>query len=204
MNQIIIFFQKDWHLVKAHHRFINFYGEQSARLSRDQYIVNPPPQMTSFFRRTAFLILFNEPRYYANELRNLYVDDNVYAEPWSNFSSYCINQWKDVLYWVSTLIMFFLAAKLLIRQFDVVFGAYAVSFLYVHEEELCWIYYRFHMLSLNLCIGSSTLALVSLMVSVCGFLTSLVFMSQQVHNTDNSNLTDIVSKIIPVVDLYHK
>lgn len=89
--------------IVAHSRFINFYGEPNARLSRDQNVVKAVPQTTSTAIRILCLPLFGEHRCYLQELKKLWVDDYVYTEHWNKFVILCQSRWKEALYGVSYL-----------------------------------------------------------------------------------------------------
>ena len=88
--------------VAARHRFMNFYGEECARLSRDQRVVNMPPENVPFLLRAlSGITLFGIPRRYAAELENLWIDNIVYAEPWKAFVNKCVDEWRETALWTT-------------------------------------------------------------------------------------------------------
>ncbi|OCB84006.1 hypothetical protein A7U60_g8677 [Sanghuangporus baumii] len=88
----------------ARHRFLNFYGEQCARLSRDQRVVNSPPDNLPFLLRVfSRIALLDTPRRYAAELENLWIDNIVYAEPWKTFVTRSVDEWREMALWTTGL-----------------------------------------------------------------------------------------------------
>ncbi|KZT69941.1 hypothetical protein DAEQUDRAFT_709260 [Daedalea quercina L-15889] len=72
-----------WNIV-LHHRFTIHHGEQFARLSRDQSILDCPATTPSRLFRAISRLCFRIPEANVHELDELYVDNLVYAEPWRN------------------------------------------------------------------------------------------------------------------------
>lgn len=88
----------------ARHRFLNFYGEENARLSRDQRVVNNAPKdMPFLFKMFSRTVLFNIPEKYSSELDGLWVDNLVYAEPWKVFVKRVTEDWKETAVWTTAL-----------------------------------------------------------------------------------------------------
>jgi len=89
----------------ARHRFLNFYGEEFARLSRDQSMLDAASSSNPFYIRLLSRLLFNEPASFLKELEKLWVDNLVYAEPWKQFMIASLNEWKEALQWTAALII---------------------------------------------------------------------------------------------------
>ncbi|THH12130.1 hypothetical protein EW145_g180 [Phellinidium pouzarii] len=125
----------------ARHRFYSYYGEENARLSRDQRIVNvapkEPPLIVKYISKTVF---FSLPSTFTAELDGLWVDDLVYSETWQQFIVRCIADWKESAIW--TLVMSL-----------------------------------FHVLFYFARVGSRSIAIASLALSIVGFISSLILTS---------------------------
>ncbi|KAH8113927.1 hypothetical protein DFH11DRAFT_1727441 [Phellopilus nigrolimitatus] len=90
----------------ARHRFLNYYGETNARLSRDQHIVDIYPKKTPrLFKLVSKILLFDLPHRFVTELETLWVDNLVYAEPWKHFMIRCLADWKESGVWTLALII---------------------------------------------------------------------------------------------------
>lgn len=83
------------HDLLARHRFLNFYGEPNARLSRDQHMVEMPPARCPTPLRPISTLMFNLPSAYVSELESLWVDSLVYADPYKKFMNNCNSEWKE-------------------------------------------------------------------------------------------------------------
>ncbi|EPT00615.1 hypothetical protein FOMPIDRAFT_1023728 [Fomitopsis schrenkii] len=70
-----------WNTV-VHHRFTIHHGEQYARLSRDQSILDCDATSPSRFFCLISRLCFRIPEANVRELDDLYVDNLVYVEPW--------------------------------------------------------------------------------------------------------------------------
>jgi len=79
----------------ARHRFLNFYGETFARLSRDQHMIELPPAQCPLVLRPVVKLLFNLPQSHVSELEKLWVDNLVYADPYKQFITNCLAEWKS-------------------------------------------------------------------------------------------------------------
>ena len=81
------------------HRFIHFYGEENARLSRDQRMLEVDAIKSPLFIRACIRLLFNEPERYLAELDTLWVDELVCIDPWKAFMSACLSDWRESVTW---------------------------------------------------------------------------------------------------------
>ncbi|TFY63082.1 hypothetical protein EVJ58_g3464 [Rhodofomes roseus] len=70
-----------WNVI-LHHRFTIHYGEEHARLSRDQSILDCPATTPSPFFCILSRLFFRIPEANVHQFDQLYVDNLVYAEPW--------------------------------------------------------------------------------------------------------------------------
>ncbi|KAH9947504.1 hypothetical protein B0H21DRAFT_738308 [Amylocystis lapponica] len=87
--------------VIAHHRFTTHYGQEHARLSRDQSILDTPPPHRRWLFTSFSRLLFSVPSGYAQQLDELFVDGVVYTHQWRSFASACRDEWKLYASWVS-------------------------------------------------------------------------------------------------------
>jgi len=83
-----------WAMI-ARHRYDNFYGEQHARLCRDQSVLEMPEVGTTSAMRLGSALLFNFPKALRKELELLYVDKIVYAIHWRGFVRSMTAGWRD-------------------------------------------------------------------------------------------------------------
>ena len=87
------------------HRFIHFYGEENARLSRDQRMLETGPIETPLVLKTCNKFLFNQPENYVQVLDRLWVDELVCIDPWKAFMSSCLSEWKEAVTWTSIVLL---------------------------------------------------------------------------------------------------
>ena len=89
-----------FHII-ARNRYLNHYGEEIARLSRDQYVTkNEPTDGPLLLRALSKTALLGLPRSYAKELNLLWVDNTVYAEPWKAFTAKMLSEWNSWTLWL--------------------------------------------------------------------------------------------------------
>ncbi|OCH96112.1 hypothetical protein OBBRIDRAFT_363125 [Obba rivulosa] len=79
----------------ARHRYDHFYGEEHARLCRDQGILGKPAAQLTFGMRFCSALLFNFPNNFRVELELLYVDNLVYTIHWRTFVTELTKGWRD-------------------------------------------------------------------------------------------------------------
>jgi hypothetical protein len=83
--------------VLARSRFMNFYGEDAARLDRSQS-VNPVQQVTSRWRSwVSRSLLFDMPLKYQSRLEALWVDRIVYVTMWQQCMQALVSELRDTL-----------------------------------------------------------------------------------------------------------
>ncbi|KIJ11744.1 hypothetical protein PAXINDRAFT_15450 [Paxillus involutus ATCC 200175] len=83
----------------ANQRFITFYGQQSAQLDRLQEMYPDDILEHKWVSTPANWILWGIPRHYSTLLEDLYVNEQVYADQWTNFMSLCLADWTSSLAW---------------------------------------------------------------------------------------------------------
>ncbi|KAJ7467762.1 hypothetical protein B0H11DRAFT_2239180 [Mycena galericulata] len=82
---------------------LNFYGEKSARLCRDQAVEYDP---TTEYTRSAIIaswLLFGLSKKYQLKLDTVFTDRIVNAYHWKSMISGCLKDWTDGLQWASSL-----------------------------------------------------------------------------------------------------
>lgn len=87
-----------WSVV-YNHRFSIHYGEEHARLSRDQSILDIPKVSRSIPFRMASRLLFKIPDAHLQVLDSLYVDNLVYVEHWRDAMTAIHEEWLMCSYW---------------------------------------------------------------------------------------------------------
>ncbi|KAI0669867.1 hypothetical protein C8Q78DRAFT_1079779 [Trametes maxima] len=79
----------------SRHRYNTFYGEDHARISRDQRRYDKAaPQRTPFMEK-CFVLFFNMPVRRADELRLLFVDEIAFGVHWREFATSILKDWYD-------------------------------------------------------------------------------------------------------------
>ncbi|KDQ20036.1 hypothetical protein BOTBODRAFT_384973 [Botryobasidium botryosum FD-172 SS1] len=77
-------------------RFLNFYGEEHARLDRTQQIeARDPIQIPEWLLSGSQIALFNTPNNYLLELQALWTDKVAYADHWHQFLEKAIRDWSE-------------------------------------------------------------------------------------------------------------
>ncbi|GBE84018.1 hypothetical protein SCP_0510780 [Sparassis crispa] len=92
-------------VVVAHHRFITHFGQKTARLSRDQSILDTPPTRRGWLFALCSRILFSIPAAYAEQLDLLYLDNLVYVSQWRDAMAAYRAEWKLFVSWALALMM---------------------------------------------------------------------------------------------------
>ncbi|KAF8868712.1 hypothetical protein BD779DRAFT_1683230 [Infundibulicybe gibba] len=82
--------------IACDHKFLNFHGQECARLSRDQSVHEPAPQSTSYYYRAMSMLLFYSPEIYTQMLRTIFVDDHIFYVAWKPFVRELVSEWRDV------------------------------------------------------------------------------------------------------------
>ncbi|KAI0076092.1 hypothetical protein K474DRAFT_1598760 [Panus rudis PR-1116 ss-1] len=83
--------------VEASHRFQNYYGEEYARLGRDQRRLNKTSWDRTLPMQVCSILLFRFPEQLAGELDNLFVDNLVYSIHWETFATKMLREWQNQL-----------------------------------------------------------------------------------------------------------
>lgn len=71
------------------------YGEQCARLDRDQRVREKLSNCDSYLIRIASALLFGMNKPITTEIDGLYVDNMVYTMHWRSFMRKMIDSWRD-------------------------------------------------------------------------------------------------------------
>lgn len=79
----------------AKHRFDTLYGEQCARLDRDQRVRGKLTHANSCPLRVASAVLFGMNKPITKEIDSLYVDNMVYTMHWHRFMRKMLGSWRD-------------------------------------------------------------------------------------------------------------
>lgn len=90
----------------VHHRFTIHHGEQYARLSRDQSILDCDATSPSRFFCLISRLCFRIPEANVRELDDLYVDNLVYVEPWRKAMKTHRADWLLHASWALALLMY--------------------------------------------------------------------------------------------------
>ncbi|OCH87071.1 hypothetical protein OBBRIDRAFT_827936 [Obba rivulosa] len=77
------------------HKYDHFYGEECARLSRDQSVYEWPEVKPTFAMRLCSALLFNLPKAMRRELELLYVDKIAYTTHWRAFMCTTKKGWQE-------------------------------------------------------------------------------------------------------------
>lgn len=81
----------------ANYRTMNHHGQEVARLSRDQKIIEAPSLHSSLFYRLVSRALLKVPETYSQSLEKVWVDDIVNVHHWRHFMTNCHEEWKACL-----------------------------------------------------------------------------------------------------------
>jgi hypothetical protein len=81
-----------------HVKFLNFHGQEGARLSRDQTVHERTYHKSSLLMAFMSPLLFNAPEGYFTLLESLYVDGIVTTSSWKPFVERRIREWSDVTF----------------------------------------------------------------------------------------------------------
>ncbi|KAG6854105.1 hypothetical protein C0991_010519 [Blastosporella zonata] len=85
-------------MAASKHRFETHYGEQHARLSRDQAILVDTAKENRTVHILTSMLSFKTSDYYVSRLNNIYVDHLVYVHQWQPFMQKCIEDWRYLSY----------------------------------------------------------------------------------------------------------
>ncbi|KAF9467791.1 hypothetical protein BDZ94DRAFT_1247739 [Collybia nuda] len=140
-GHIICFAARLWSLVFTH-RFSTHYGEESARLSRDQSILEDYAEDSYAASVITSFVSFKISNAYTARLNDIYTDRLVYVQQWRPFISTCLRDWKTISYLTFPILMlhvsFFFAqssALLAIISALCLGGSLISSTLLVHRHE---------------------------------------------------------------------
>lgn len=85
---------------------MNYYGEENARLSRDQRMVTAAPRQAPFLvALLTRMLLFNIPRSISENLDSIWIDGLVYADAWAQLMSSTLSNWRETSLWTLGLIL---------------------------------------------------------------------------------------------------
>lgn len=88
-----------------HERVLHYFGQQGARLLRDQTIYSMEEQRRpSYWFLVLSYLLFFEPDVYLKKLWNMYVDDMINEGPWNRFWDDMRRDWERATTPVSSII----------------------------------------------------------------------------------------------------
>ncbi|KAI0778215.1 hypothetical protein BD413DRAFT_608863 [Trametes elegans] len=79
----------------ARHRYTVFYGEDHAKISRDQQRYDKRPVQHSRLLKIYAALLFNIPRLRTEELNLLFVDDVAFGMHWREFAVAMLRDWHE-------------------------------------------------------------------------------------------------------------
>ncbi|KAI0825103.1 hypothetical protein BC628DRAFT_1321119 [Trametes gibbosa] len=79
----------------SRHRYHTFYGEDYARISRDQRRYDRAPAQFNTALSAFAILLFNMPTKRKVDMELLFVDDIAFAKHWQEFAVTNLNEWKE-------------------------------------------------------------------------------------------------------------
>ncbi|KAI0651886.1 hypothetical protein C8Q79DRAFT_935288 [Trametes meyenii] len=79
----------------SRHRYDTFYGEDHARISRDQRRYDKAAPQRIPWMEKCFILFFNMPVRRADELKLLFVDDVAFGMHWRKFAATILKDWYD-------------------------------------------------------------------------------------------------------------
>ncbi|OCH87220.1 hypothetical protein OBBRIDRAFT_796399 [Obba rivulosa] len=95
-----------WIMV-LHNQHQTHHGEEVARLSRDQQILeSSTPTRRRWLYAPLRHLLFKIPAYYEDRLEDLFTDRIVYIHQWRDFMGECREEWKQYGSWTLALLLF--------------------------------------------------------------------------------------------------
>ncbi|KAF7318902.1 hypothetical protein HMN09_00226000 [Mycena chlorophos] len=86
-----------WSLI-CRNRYLTFYGEEFARLSRDQAVLYDPATKHEWISTVAARVSFQTSSRYLQRLNDVFVDRIVYAEQWGMLLTGCLRDWRSTSY----------------------------------------------------------------------------------------------------------
>ncbi|KAJ7780062.1 hypothetical protein DFH07DRAFT_936033 [Mycena maculata] len=93
-GHIIFVYSRIWSIV-VHTRFLNFYGQKHARLSRTQVVEHDPAVKYRWISTMASLLSFHLSSRYLFLLDNVFTDQLVVRSQWNLFIVGCMKDWTD-------------------------------------------------------------------------------------------------------------
>ncbi|GLB42354.1 hypothetical protein LshimejAT787_1103690 [Lyophyllum shimeji] len=140
-GHITCFIARLWHLVYRH-RFSTHYGEQHARLSRDQPILVDTSRESRRIGSMTSLLTFKTSDAYVARLNDIYTDHLVYAHQWQPFMAKCLKDWGSWSHFalsslVLHLLLCFIPSSRLLSIFSAsCLGASMISSIFlVHRHD---------------------------------------------------------------------
>nr|GAT59184.1 predicted protein [Mycena chlorophos] len=86
-----------WSLI-CRNRYLTFYGQELARLSRDQAVLYDPATKHEWISTVAARVSFQTSSRYLQRLNDVFVDRIVYAEHWGTLLTGCLRDWRSTSY----------------------------------------------------------------------------------------------------------
>ncbi|KAJ6611995.1 hypothetical protein B0H10DRAFT_335153 [Mycena sp. CBHHK59/15] len=86
-----------WSLVD-NNKYLTHYGQENARLSRDQAILYDPEQKHLWISVILSCLSFKISEMYQEHLDDVFVDHIVYTNQWEKLMSECLQQWRGSTY----------------------------------------------------------------------------------------------------------
>ncbi|KAJ6612339.1 hypothetical protein B0H10DRAFT_2192478 [Mycena sp. CBHHK59/15] len=86
-----------WSLVD-NNKYLTHYGQENARLSRDQAILYDPEQKHLWISVILSCLSFKISEMYQERLDDVFVDHIVYTNQWEKLMSDCLQQWRGSTY----------------------------------------------------------------------------------------------------------
>ncbi len=114
----------------ARHRYHTFFGEDHARISRDQTRFEVIKYERTFVIKLISALLFNLPKTRLAELNDLAADDVAYAIHWREFAVELLRGWRDSSYLVRVTACYEVPMEVLTAGPIVVCRSAHVRFLY--------------------------------------------------------------------------
>ena len=84
----------------ARHRYSTFFGEDYAKISRDQKRYDKPAKQRTLMVKLCSALLFNMPKTRSAQLDLLSLDDLTYVMHWREFAIDLLHGWRESSYLV--------------------------------------------------------------------------------------------------------
>ena len=84
----------------VHLRFLNFYGQYGARLSRNQSVHGETEQKRTLLISLISPFLYNAPDVHLRSLEQLFIDGTINRLPWGEFIGKMLSDWQEFILYV--------------------------------------------------------------------------------------------------------